>query len=101
MTVRKGWEEVETKGDGGGEAGNSLGLGVPASKRGTITMGLGRKPLFHFRGRQSVRRRGRCGRRRLCRRLDDKQDKRRGREVDAPPLSHSLASDTVSGTQLL
>ena len=61
--------EVGTEGDGG-EVGRSLGFGVPASKRGTITTGWtrGGKSLFHFRGRQSVRRRGRCGLRRPCQR---------------------------------
>lgn len=42
----------------------------------------GEKALFHFRGQQSVRRCGRCGRRRLCRRPDGEEDKRR--ELNAP-----------------
>ena len=82
--------EVGTEGDGG-EVGRSLGFGVPASKRGTITTGWARggKSLFHFRGRQSVRRRGRCGLRRPCQRPGGERDKRRGREPNAPRLRFS------------
>lgn len=63
----------------------SLGLSVPASERGTmVTDGPERKPLFHLRGRQSVRRYSRCGRQRLSRRPDGEEDKRKERAGRAP-----------------
>jgi len=69
------------------------------NERGIIAAGWG--PLFHFRGQKSAGRRGRCDRCdrcRLNRRLNDEEDKRRGRELNAPSCAVAWDMGQLHGT---